>query len=376
MPMKIPEDTLKEICKKFENGQNCTSLGKEYNINRKLIAYELKLLGYKIQRGYTKEILDQAKKLYKQGNSISVIATKLHIDRHQLSENLHRLKIRETLNPKNGIGKFIENDETNYIKTEYLAGKSISQLAKEIGRSTNFIYRIINHYGICKTERLNRKHIFDESIFEKVDTEEKAYFLGLLMADGCVYFSKTSMYSVELCLQEEDKATVQAFANFFKATPPIPVEHIKAQFHYSPTFRANVFSKKLCKDLIHLGCVQRKSLVLKFPTWIEDTPELLPHFMRGYFDGDGCIYIPKKKTPQPAFSIVGTYDFCKHFNEMLVKYAHVNSTKIDQNNNLFRNTHAGKNQVQKIFEFLYKDATIYMERKYQIFISFYNHNAV
>ena len=49
----------------------------------------------------------------------------------------------------------------------------------------------------------------------------------------------------------------------------------------------------MVNDLINLGCIPNKSLTLTFPDFIND--ELLPHFIRGYFDGDGCIWNGKRK---------------------------------------------------------------------------------
>ena len=52
-------------------------------------------------------------------------------------------------------------------------------------------------------------------------------------------------------------------------------------------FRISFNSKKLCSDLTRLGAVRNKSLILTFPKFITD--ELMPSFILGYFDGDGCV---------------------------------------------------------------------------------------
>ena len=367
---KIPENILKEIQKKFENGQNLTQLGKEYGINRKLISVELKELGYKIQRGYSDDIIQEAIALYEKGHSIRSIAQQLHVDSHQIGKKLAELGIREMAKPTDKNKWFVETEQARQIKNRYEQGMSISQLAKQIGKSTNYIHRILDHYGICQTNRLNRKYCFDETIFSNIDTEAKAYWLGFLMADGCINRISNVPQSVELSLQERDKATVQAFADFINATPPIPLK-IKHTKIGQNAYRICVSSKILAADLVSHGCVIKKSLILQFPNFIKDS-DLLRHFMRGYFDGDGTIYAPKKK--QPCFSIVSTYDFCNVYNQMLVQHAGVNLTKIQCNRGLYYCSHGGKNQVRKIFDFLYKDATIYMERKYQKFASLYTNN--
>lgn len=46
-------------------------------------------------------------------------------------------------------------------------------------------------------------------------------------------------------------------------------------------------------DLSKHGCVPNKSLILKFPTTLPN--ELVNDFIRGYFDGDGSVYINNKR---------------------------------------------------------------------------------
>lgn len=71
--------------------------------------------------------------------------------------------------------------------------------------------------------------------------------------------------------------------------------------------RLTITNKKIAKDLIKCGCIPNKSLVLKFPDErIFASKDLIRHFIRGYFDGDGCISYLETKYCRPRCTILGT----------------------------------------------------------------------
>ena len=114
--------------------------------------------------------------------------------------------------------------------------------------------------------------------FEKIDSEEKAYWLGFLYADGYISFSENK---IELSLAEKDVHHIEKFRDFLG---------INNRICYRPSvkaYRLSFRSDKCKQDLINQGCTPRKSLTLKFPTSKQVPYELIRHFIRGYFDGDG-----------------------------------------------------------------------------------------
>lgn len=127
----------------------------------------------------------------------------------------------------------------------------------------------------------------------------------------------------------------------------------------------------MVQDLIVHGCFQNKSLELKFPT-VEQVPShLIHHFMRGYFDGDGCIST-SRQGKDLRFEVLGTYEFLTMYEQTLgVNIKEPKQTK----SQAFIVQHGGNQQVKKIYEYLYKDATIYLERKRNIFIAVLGQNS-
>lgn len=108
-------------------------------------------------------------------------------------------------------------------------------------------------------------------------------------------------------------------------------------------------------DLIKLGCFPKKSLKLKFPTEEQVPNYLINHFMRGYFDGDGNIYISEDKK-KFRFSILGTKNFTSEYQKKIMSLCNLESkTKIYKTGKIYVLQYSGKNQVSKIYNVLYQN---------------------
>ena len=174
----------------------------------------------------------------------------------------------------------------NYIKAkeEYLnTNKTLREVCK--------IYHLdrFTFSNTLKLEGMNvrRKIDVDDTLFESIDNPFKAYWLGFLYADGNITYNllKTK-YSVELCLSEKDLDHLEKYKNFLNTSKKISYRS------NTKSYRLNIQSKKMCENLINLGCTPKKSLTLKFPEFLSE--DLVNHFIRGYFDGDGSISISNK----------------------------------------------------------------------------------
>ena len=366
---------LEEIKTKFQNGTSLRQLEEEYGINRKMISKTLKENGCTIQRGYSDELKEKAISLYKSGKDVSSIAKELNVERHQLNLNLVKWGVKEQQYKTD-----VTDDPLAYeILEKYQKGKSIQSLATEYHRSTNYIYRIINFFKASETNRVYKKYNYNENIFEKIDTEEKAYWLGFLYTDGCVYLNRENRYTIEIGLKSDDLDHIKKFAHFI--CPDYDDDKIKISefksYHNDNVYEKAVFKfscKKMALDLIKAGCTQRKTFTLEFPT-IDILPqELYPHFMRGVFDGDGSVY---DNDGQLYFNYVSaSYDFIFSYNVILNGLGITNQCrKIVQCDNYYRIDYGGNKQLKRFFDFFYTDATVYLKRKYDKFIAVLGRNA-
>jgi len=228
-------------------------------------------------------------------------------------------------------------------------GKRIYEIAKQLGMHRNNLYYWFKKNGFKPHEAK-----FNHDFFAEIDSEEKAYWLGFIMADGCV--STTQRPKVQIKLASVDEGHLLKWhksINSCNRLSTVAGRH-KQSTHYS---------KKMCDDLIILGCVPRKSLILTFP---EIDSALVHHFVRGYFDGDGCISIHnKRKSPQIRITFVGTSDFLSKIASI------INKTNVKMNNTgkakiLSIN---GTKQCKKILNWMYKDATVWLDRKREVYHS-------
>lgn len=175
--------------------------------------------------------------------------------------------------------------------TLYNEGKSSVKLA-EIFHCCRFT--ILREFRKAKLpirsiSEATQKYAKNKHVFDCIDTEEKAYWLGFLYADGNV--SKTNR--IRLSLAEQDYSTLEKFSNFIYSKNRIKHYVQRKYLHRQNLIYVDVGSKYMSEKLTNLGCTPNKTFLLTFPDWIDKN--LINHFIRGYFDGDGClsIYIGK-----------------------------------------------------------------------------------
>jgi len=208
---------------------------------------------------------------------------------------------------------------------------------------------------------MERKYTVNINYFSKIDTIDKAYFLGLLYADGWVSNSKSR--GKEFGIGLIDLKILEIFSSYLQSNHPIRPCKKKKQ-HHSQGYNLSIIRDKLHDDLINLGCILKKSLILKFPNEKQVPCELLSHFIRGYFDGDGCIFV--KTYNKASVQIAGTEHFLKGIKFEL---DNVNiSSNIRKAKNIYMLYFSGTNNIKKFYNFIYiEKKNIYFERKFQKF---------
>lgn len=240
----------------------------------------------------------------------------------------------------------------------YNEKQSIKFTALAIGQKFSTTYKLLKKFGIS-TKR--KRNTCNEDFFAE-DNELSMYWAGFLAADGCVKGKKEDI--IQLSLAKKDACHVERFKHDLNATNKISIQKRDEQN------RICIYSVKIAKDLLErFGIVPCKTLIYKFPERLINHP-LINHFMRGYVDGDGCFYYDKKKdeTSQLVFSIVGTKHFVDIFNLILRRDSEIIN---ETGNCYFYNgawalAYGGNGILTKIYNFLYKNATIYLERKFNI----------
>lgn len=253
-------------------------------------------------------------------------------------------------------GKIFTDKEQ--LKKDYEELSSCNKIALKYGVNPKTVYALMNHYGLKRNDKSQnaRKHKYDENFFETIDTEEKAYWLGFIMADGCVYNgSDANSLRLQINLKGSDKDHLEKFQKSIKSNYKIQLKDVNG----SPVSLLKVNSTKMCKDLMKLNVVQRKSIICEYP---KINKKFDRHFIRGYFDGDGCLSIYNRgERICYSFSIVGGEKMLKTIQEKIpytVRFYKSNKHNVDTIET------GAKEDVVKILDWLYKNATIYLGRKY------------
>ena len=291
--------------------------------------------------------------LYNAGNTQSEIGELFDKDKSTILDILHKHNIYIRNNSLSlDDAKIIELYKTNTIE-------KIAEIL-DVGFGT-IRSRLIKHNI---TIRPNRKYFFDESIFENIDCEWKAYYLGFFFADAGL-----TRLNVKLSLNEKDKEILDKLNEIIfkgqcnlKYTPHKLYYSKKTNkiYNNNPQYSITINSKKIINDLTKLGCGIKKSLTLQFPSNIQVPDEYMSHFIRGYFDGDGCII-------KNSFHIISSDDFCNGLQRYLYNTLHIQAHlhKCDKVSRILVHK---KQDIIKLKNYIYNNSTIRLSRKFDKFI--------
>ena len=252
------------------------------------------------------------------------------------------------------------------VLSKYNETQSINQVAKYFNISWSTAKRACDKLGIVSKPKNQHCTFVEHDLFKSITSEEEAYWLGFLYADGWI---RSDRNEIGLGVQERDKEILTKFQSFIGTANKIQIKKKeKIKKHQAPdghfieakqNFYSLTFSDKKTKEnLIKLGCFPNKSKIIHCPTEEQVSEVYFRHFMRGFTDGDGSLRWGKRKD----FVLTSaSYNFLVESTKRL-KINHYGT--IDKNQ--FR-VHKKEN-VAKIFKLLYENSNIYLQRKYNIFL--------
>lgn len=213
------------------------------------------------------------------------------------------------------------------------------------------------------------RKIPDESIFMNGISNTNAYVLGLIYSDGCLsYDNHCHRYKITISLNDFD-----ILEKIHKLMTP----NKKLYEYKHPNGRRVTYSIISCNEddisfLKNLGMTERKSSIINFP-YIESN--YIPHFIRGYFDGDGSVYVNRTKTNynnnikqynyiNVSFT-TGSVDFATQLNDILNTYnilSHVVKDSRVEHNSWYVKIYE-KESLTKFYNWIYNDAELFLLRK-------------
>ena len=207
-----------------------------------------------------------------------------------------------------------------------------------------------------------RKYNFNSDFFKQWNSAT-AYWLGFLFADGCVSRSGKRSLVTNISLKCTDEVHIAKYRAALDSNHNI---------HYYPNGESKyclashrVTSEKFGQDLISLGCVQRKSSILRWPAALPTS--LNADFARGYYDGDGCLTVGKGGS---TVSFVGTQSFLTSM-QSIIRISVPGAAKgclLLKEGDCYQLQYGGNKSPMSVLDWLYQDSTecIRLDRKYSL----------
>ena len=245
-------------------------------------------------------------------------------------------------------------EEVEFIKKQ--RGRiSIKEISEKLGRGPSGVKAKIYRMGLGKGPRVDPPNV-NISFFEEW-SQELAYIVGFFLADGHMAdHSKVKHYGIFFSVGDKD--IVEKIANVcgYKNT-------VKKYIHKTTTlstmYKISISSKFVWKFFENLGFSHRKTFTTRIPKQIPQ--ELMHHFIRGVFDGDGSIFFRWKHYPQT--NIAGSKLLIDDVSKIGIEHSSINN----KNNKTFVICYNGQKAIG-FLNYIYKDATIYMDRKHKRYL--------
>jgi hypothetical protein len=250
---------------------------------------------------------------------------------------------------------FADNDKKEIFRM-YEGGSTYSEIARQYGVDRSVITKLLSRNGFAPRAMsdIKRKYTLNEDYFDVI-SENQAYILGLLFADGS---NNTSRGEVVLQLELSDREVLEKVNREIGSNRPLRTVVLKDPKHAHQS-RLRVASRKISDRLDSLGMTHNKTYTLAYPAWLPQ--EMQRHFIRGYVDGDGY-------TSRNECSIIGTKGFCEGVACAFSETLGVTTTvRLRGDKGIHVELRVGgRLQCRKVYEWLYADASLYMRRKHEV----------
>lgn len=364
--MSVSELLLKNksyIIKEYMDGKSTCQLGKEFEVSNASIYIflrdkcniEMRIVKQDHNRDKIIELLKVGRSIYSIGKELKVSDTAIHRIAKQIG-------IDTSKKSKTRIDTI--KSHTEEIIQMYNSGIGCTTIAKKFNCAENNIGKLLKKNGV-EVGQYSRKYYFDENYFAKIDTPGKAYVCGFIQGDG-----NNTGRTLRISITDEDLLLdIREIMNLEQ----IPIKLIKkrkGEENNKQQYMLSVCSKTICNDLSKLGLIQNKTFHTYLPKEAQIPKELLRHFLRGLYDADGTI-------SGNYCGYTGYKDLMNDIND----YIHENfpdmktwigiANKNYNHNILVCRIFNAKDTVE-FLEFLYKDSTIHLKRKYDRYLELKN----
>ncbi len=264
--------------------------------------------------------------------------------------------------PRKAWNKRLTPEIEQVIVTHYKQGMAARQILPFIPFKTRkTVYDVLEKHCVPKRSphgRVDYKS-YNESIFANIDTQEKAYWLGILITDS--YISDTrKKCEPQIGLQMVDGELLEKFREFLGSDNPV-LKLATRSVNHQPMYRVTVSSQRMASDLSKYGVVPRKSHLTYLPILNQ---HLMPDLIRGILDGDGTL--SHRHDGGLIIGFCGSERLITELRIWLISKLSISDNRLHRNESISFIQWSHLPDVKKIVRYLYKNAPIYMERKFAL----------
>ena len=314
----------------------------------------------------SQQLIDAA--IYKINNptaSFTSIAKQFKVDRQALRDTIPVYK-KFNIDGHDGYHYYFEQWELDLVNY-FLEHPNVSTTElKKIFNSTTSSSTLKRWLKILGKEyHTHYKYGYNRNAFSTIETEEDAYWLGFLTADG--YLNETNGW-VQLGLGEIDLEHLKKFLRYMGFTEEEITQNIRKGIGGAYNRDNIVYSAVICchqivNNLKQYGLFQGKSG--KETPYICANKELQIAYIRGLIDGDGYI-----RSTQYGVGLVGSkeiVEFVRNFLGQELGWENYSEKYIHPHGKIYKFAAGGKNISKAIVHLLYDNSTIYLDRKFALY---------
>lgn len=253
-----------------------------------------------------------------------------------------------------------ENWEIEYLKNN-LNKKTFVEIAEVLNRTRNSVQMKSNKLGL----KVEDKYFYDKNYFENINNEEKAYWLGFIAGDGYIIRNERQA-ELGIELNEIDYDHLKKFNKCLKGNVEVKFRQRKDSrtLNNYKMCLIRFYSWKLVDDLIKLGIIPNKSLVIKFPNI---SSKFYIPFLRGYFDANGSLCLNKKRESLQCDFCSGSIEMIESIRKILFELEINSYITYEKESKAIRLNIKGLNNSYNFCKLLYENSKIYLDRKYNKF---------
>ena len=261
-------------------------------------------------------------------------------------------------------------DYQEEITKLYHEGKTAKEISSLLGfKYHQPVYNYFKKMGWKRTGKTGKRvYKVDENFFKCINTEEKAYILGFICADGHIEKDRLNITVSIKDIDILEKIRCAMHSNH-------PIKEVQRTNPYKKTNRENLIlselmigSVELVKPLFNMGLTTNKTYTLNGDILKYIPKYLIRDFLRGYFDGDGNIFFGRRYSSGYKYNV----NICGNEDFLLKSF----QVYFPSNNKLYKDLYSRqcyvwkisqKDKVRDFMYYLYYNSSIFLQRKYNEF---------